>query len=82
MFLVEQATKALQSYCQQELGSIHSKVHVAAHLQQIDVHLRHPTYQALVSRDVLSGIPFRTMGVYQLGWLDGVAKPAAQQVSC
>ena len=72
--------KALQSYCQQELGSIHSQVFIAQQLQQIEVRLRHPTYQALLSQDVLSSIPLRTMGIYQLGWLDGLAHHNSPEV--
>ncbi len=76
-----QATAALQSYCQQELSSIHSRVHVAQQLQTMDMSLHTPTYQALLSRELLSGVGLRTMGEYKLGWLKGIARPASQQVS-
>ena len=76
-----QASAALQAYCQQELSSIHTTVHVAQQLQTLDMSLRTPTYQALLSRDVLSGVGLRTMGEYKLGWLKGVAHPADQQAT-
>ncbi len=76
-----QASAALQAYCQQELSNIHTTVHVAQQLQTLDVSLPTPTYQALLSRDVLSGVGLRTMGEYKLGWLKGVAHPADQEAS-
>lgn len=76
-----QASAALQAYCQQELSSIHTTVHVAQQLQTLDMSLPTPTYQALLSRDVLSGVGLRTMGDYKLGWLKGVAHPADQEAS-
>ena len=76
-----QAAAALQAYCQQELSSIHTTVHVAQQLQTLDVSLPTPTDHAMLSRDVLSHVGLRTMGEYQLGWLKGVAHPADQQAS-
>lgn len=76
-----QAAAALQAYCQQELSSIHTTVHVAQQLQTMDMSLPTPTYHALLSRDVLSSVGLRTMGEYKLGWLKGIAHPADQQAS-
>lgn len=75
-----QATAALQSYCQQELSNIHSKVHIARPLEMLDMSLQAPTHQALLSKELLSGVALRTMGEYKLGWLKGIARPANQQV--
>ncbi|KAL0041377.1 hypothetical protein WJX79_001220 [Trebouxia sp. C0005] len=74
-----QATAALQSYCQQELSSIHSKVQVAQPLEVVDMSLQTPTYQALLARELLSSVRLRAMGDYKLGWLKGVARPPSQQ---
>ena len=79
--MLVQAAAALQAYCQQELSSIHTTVHVAQQLQTLDVSLPTPTYHALLSRDVLSHVGLRTMGEYKLGWLKGVAHPADEQAS-
>lgn len=76
-----QASAALQAYCQQELSSIHTTVHVAQQLHTLDMSLPTPTYQALLSRGVLSSVGLRTMGEYKLGWLKGIAKPASQEAS-
>ena len=76
-----QATAALQTYCQQELSSIHSRVHVAQQLQTLDMSLQTPTYQALLSKELLSGVALRSMGQYKLGWVKGISRPSSQQVS-
>jgi len=76
-----QATAALQSYCQQELSSIHSKVQVAQPLETLDMSLQTPTYQALLARELISSVRLRAMGDYKLGWLKGVARPPSQQVN-
>ena len=76
-----QATAALQSYCQQELSSIHSKVQVAQPLETLDVSLQKPTYQALLARELVSSVRLRAMGDYKLGWLKGVAHPPSEQVN-
>ncbi len=76
-----QATAALQSYCQQELSSIHSKVQVAQPLETLDMSLQTPTYQALLARELVSSVRLRAMGDYKLGWLKGVARPPSQQVN-
>lgn len=60
---------------------MHTTVHVAQQLQTLDMSLPTPTYHALLSQDVLSGVGLRTMGEYKLGWLKGVAHPADQQAS-
>lgn len=75
-----QATAALQSYCQQELSNIHSKVYIARPLEMLDMSLQVPTHQALLSKELLSGVALRTMGEYKLGWLKGVARAPNQQV--
>lgn len=74
-----QATAALQTYCQQELSSIHSRVHVAQQLQTLDMSLQTPTYQALLSKELLSGVALRSMGQYKLGWVKGISRPSSQQ---
>lgn len=74
-----QATAALQSYCQQELSSIHSKVQVAQPLETLDMSLQTPTYQALLARELVSSVRLRAMGDYKLGWLKGVARPPSEQ---
>ena len=76
-----QATAALQSYCQQELSSIHSKVQVAQPLETLDMSLQTPTYQALLARELVSSVRLRAMGDYKLGWLKGVARPPSEQVN-
>ena len=79
--LCVQATAALQSYCEQELSSIHSKVQVAQPLEMLDMSLQTPTYQALLARELVSSVRLRAMGDYKLGWLKGVARPPSQQVN-
>ena len=79
--LYVQATAALQSYCEQELSSIHSKVQVAQPLEMLDMSLQTPTYQALLARELVSSVRLRAMGDYKLGWLKGVARPPSQQVN-
>ena len=77
--LLLQAAAALQTYCQQELNSIHTRVHVAQMSQTLDMTPSTPTYQALLSSDVLSHVALRSMGDYKLGWLQGLVHPASEQ---
>lgn len=55
-------------------------MHVAQAEQKVEMRLRHPAYQALLSQELLSGIALRSMGAYQLGWLEGLAQAPNQAV--